>query len=219
MVTTRVASRSFLGASRAVQIGSFVVSLLALSSAASAAPAGDNCTNPILITALPFHDAGRTTCGLANDFNNAGPSVCRTDLPSAYPGPDMVYAFYAGTGNNVGFSLDLTGSTGDLALFLTKGSCPGDASCVASSLDFIGAGAGPESIPAGALTPGSYYYLWIDSYAASGAGSCGGFTLDVTGSLGAPPSVPASRPWTSGLLAALLLAVSIASVRARRLLV
>ena len=78
--------------------------------------------------------------------------------------------------------MSLTGSTGDLALFLLD-TCGVDTSCVANSSDVIGPGAGPEVIAAAARTAGDYY-LYVDSYYAIGVGaSCGTYTLTVTGTL------------------------------------
>ncbi len=142
---------------------------------------GDGCaTPPTVVGALPYTDSG-TSCGAANDFNNNGPSTCRTNLNFTYPGPDVIYRVNLGTGNNVGYSMSLTGSTGDLAMFLLT-DCGVDTSCVANSQDAIGPGAGPETIAAASRTPGDYY-LYIDSYYGSGGASCGTYTLNVTGTL------------------------------------
>ncbi|HLA79323.1 MAG TPA: PPC domain-containing protein [Vicinamibacteria bacterium] len=144
---------------------------------------GDTCaTPPTVVTGpLPYTDSG-TSCGAANDFTNAGPSACRTSLPFNYPGPDVIYRVNLGAGNSVGYSMSLTGSTGDLALFLLD-TCGVDTSCVANSQDAIGPGAGPELIAA-AARPAGDYYLYVDSYYPIGNGaSCGTYTLTVTGTL------------------------------------
>lgn len=144
---------------------------------------GDTCaTPPTQVTGpLPYTDSGNT-CGNANDYNNAGPSACRTSLNFNYPGPDVIYRVDLLAGNNAGYSMSLTGSTGDLVLFLLT-DCGVETSCVANSQDAIGPGVGPEVIAAAARTAGDYY-LYVDSYYPIGNGaSCGTYTLTVTGLL------------------------------------
>jgi len=147
---------------------------------------GDTCATPptVVTSPLPYTDSG-TSCGNANDFTNTGPSPCRSglgSLPFNYDGPDVIYRVNLGAGNSVGYSMSLTGSTGDLALFLLD-TCGVDTSCVANSEDLVGPGVGPEVIAA-AARPAGDYYLYVDSYYAIGNGaSCGFYTLTVTGTL------------------------------------
>ncbi len=153
-----------------------------------------------LIAALPFADSGDTT-GSTNFITNGG-----LNLPFPYDGEDHLYQINLGADNVVDFSLDLSGSTGDLALFLlTDPSDP--TSLIAHSQDAIGPGAGPELIlnaDTGSFAPGTYW-LWIDSYYAAGTpGSAGSYSLDVTGTLPEPASI------------ALLAMGGLAAVRRRR---
>ncbi len=138
-----------------------------------------------LIGSLPFNDSGDTT-GSTNFITNGG-----MGLNFPYDGEDHLYQIDLGVGNVVDFSLDLTNSTGDLAMFLlTDASDP--TSLVAHSQDAIGPGAGPElinSFDTGELAAGTYW-LWIDSYYAAGSpGSAGAYNLDVTGTLPEPASI------------------------------
>jgi hypothetical protein len=155
-----------------------LVLALLVSPAAFAAQEVDTCAAPpFLVTSLPYTDTG-TTCGATNDITNYS---CAS-LPFPYPGPDVIYSFAMGAGNSVAFSASLTGSTGDLALFMIS-TCGNGATCIVTSQDAIGAGAGPEAIPAQNYATGTRY-LYIDSYYASPAGtSCGTYTLNVTGTL------------------------------------
>ena len=139
---------------------------------------GGSCATPVTIGALPFTQAGNT-CGSANNIN-AYPAC--TNLTSPYPGPDDVWAITVGTGNSIDVTADLTGSTGDLALFFLS-TCGDGNSCLSNSQDAIGPGSGPEVIPnISGLTAGTYY-IYVDSYYASGAESCGSYTLNVAGTL------------------------------------
>ncbi len=133
-----------------------------------------------VITSLPFTDAG-TTCDNTNTVTNYTGATCQANLPFPYPGPNAIYEVTLAAGNNVTFSADLTGSTGDLALFLLT-TCGSGASCVDSSQDAIGAGVGPELIEA-ATYPAGTYFVYVDSYYGTGSASCGTYTLSVTGSL------------------------------------
>ena len=146
-------------------------------------PAGGQCsTPPPTIASLPFTDSGDTCVpGTLNAVTTYG-GACT--LPFPYPGAEHIYQLDYGTGNSVGYSMSLTGSAGDLALFLVSGNTCGDGTtCTANSQDAIGPGVGPEVIAA-AARPVGHYFLYIDSYYAIGApGACGTYTLNATGTL------------------------------------
>ncbi len=155
---------------------------------------GGSCAVPVAITSLPFSQAGNT-CGGTNNINNYG-SECAVNLPFPYPGPEDVWAITVGPGNAITVQASLAGSTGDLALFLL-GSCGTGDSCLFTSSDSIGPGVGPEALnntaPSGqpqvpgvlpGLIAGSTYYVYVDSYYATGSpGACGSYTLQVAGTL------------------------------------
>lgn len=141
----------------------------------------DSCVGVPIIAGLPYADSGNT-CGFANDVQNYT-GTC--GLPFQYVGPDVVYQMNLGGVNDVAFSMDLTGSTGDLALFVLS-ACGDGTTCIINSQDSIGAGAGPELIASTTYGAGSggTFYVYVDSYYAVGeAGSCGTYTLNATGSL------------------------------------
>lgn len=133
------------------------------------------------VASLPFTSVGGNTCGNTNTITNYD-TVCATNLPFPYPGPEAVFSMTLGAGNNVAFSASLTGSTGDLAIFVVGGSCGVGTGCVASSQDAIGAGTGPETIAAASYAAGNYF-VYMDSYYGTGSASCGTFTLSITGTL------------------------------------
>lgn len=138
----------------------------------------ENCVGIPVIASLPFLDTG-DTCGFANDVQS--PTGC--GLPAGYGGPDVLYQVNVGAMNSVAFSLDLTGSTGDLALYVLA-AC-GDALACVSSADDIGV-AVPENIAPQSYGGGSggILYVYVDSYYASPiAGNCGTYTLTASGTL------------------------------------
>jgi hypothetical protein len=147
--------------------------------------AGGQCSTPppVVPGPLPFNDTGNTcTPGTPNAITTYG-GTCGTNLPFPYPGPEHIYRLDLGTGNSVGYSLSLTGSTGDLALFLVGSACGTGTNCVANSQDAIGPGVGPEVIAAAPQAPGTYF-LYIDSYYAIGnPAACGSYALTATGTL------------------------------------
>lgn len=157
------------------------VVVVASSPMAQAAQEVDVCTPAPVITTLPYADTG-TTCGATNDITNYG-GTCATALPFPYPGPDVIYAFATTAGNSVTISASLTGSTGDLALFVIDTTCATAANCNHQSQDAIGVGAGPENIAAASYSDGNHY-IYVDSYyGAPAPASCGTYTLNVTGTL------------------------------------
>ena len=121
------------------------------------------------------------TLGADNSFfNPASPG-----LPFAYNGPDLWFTFTTTATITLRASLDLTGSSGDLVLFLLG---PGgtNADVLGNSPDQIGPGAGPEILPELNLATGTYF-LVIDSYFASPhSQSAGIFKLNITPVAGIP---------------------------------
>ncbi len=143
---------------------------------------GGVCPTPPVVASLPFVDSDNTCRVTSNAITNYG-GVCGTNLPFPYPGQELIYQLGLGTGNNVGFSADLTGSTGDLAIFVVGSTCGSGVNCVANSQDAIGPGQGPEVINPASYPVGTYF-VYMDSYYAVGqAGSCGTYTLTISGTL------------------------------------
>jgi hypothetical protein len=140
---------------------------------------GGSCPTPPAVTALPFSDAG-TTCGGTNTVNSYGGCPA---LAFPYPGPEDVFAITFGASQSLDITADLTGSTGDLAIFVLATCGSGD-SCFANAGDLIGPGAGPEVVPTITGRPAGTAFIYMDSYyAASNPAGCGTYTLSVTGTL------------------------------------
>ena len=140
---------------------------------------GDTCASPpTVVASLPFTDSS-DTCPFANDISSYTGSCT---LPFPYPGEDVIYQINTAAGNSVAFSMSLTGSTGDLALFVLN-TCGSGPSCVKNSSDLIGPGVGPETIAA-TVYQSSPVFLYIDSYyGTADPRGCGTYTLNVTGNL------------------------------------
>jgi len=144
--------------------------------AGSAAAAGTDDPPGTVIPSFPFSDTG-STVGFNNTYQTYG-GPCGADLPFPYPGGDAFYRVQMNAGATYSFSMDLTGSGGDLALFLLSDSADA-ASCVGNSQDAIGPGAGPELLEFTA-TATQEYFLVIDSYYAAGSGGSEGiYSLSV----------------------------------------
>lgn len=140
----------------------------------------DGCPPSIyVVEPMPWSDSGDTCSGFTNTVTTYA-GACT--LPFPYGGEDTIYELTLGAGNNVDFSMDLTGSTGDLVIFILS-TCGDGTTCIVNSQDAIGPGAGPEVIAAAAYTPGTYY-VYVDSYYNAGtAGSCGIYSLTINGTL------------------------------------
>lgn len=128
----------------------------------------------------PFADTD-TTCGaasLVSDYNNTGTGGPCNTYP--YPGPELIYRYDVGAGNDVTVTLTPT-NPADMGVFIVS-DCANTLSCVGFA-DAVGGGAvstvafGPDG-----LTPGSYW-VYVDSFYMSGAASCGNYTLAVSGTV------------------------------------
>ena len=147
--------------------------------------AGGNSNTNATVISLAELAAGVScpgnTLGADNSFfNPASPG-----LPFAYNGPDLWFTFTTTAPLTLLASLDLSGSSGDLVLFLL-GSGGNNADILGNSPDQIGPGAGPEILPEITLAAGTYF-LVIDSYfAAPHAQSAGSFKLNIAPVAGIP---------------------------------
>ena len=159
---------------------------------------GETCANPTGIGSLPFNDSDDTT-GHVND-NNLLPAGC-SDYTQV-SGPDLIYVFSSGAGNNLAFTVTPTNATYDPAIYVL-GTCGTSATCVVGADACLANGQpqpagctdgnGDEDIPAvlNRFTNGTHA-LYVDSFYAAGT-PCGGqannlcgtgpYTLSVTGVL------------------------------------
>ncbi len=126
---------------------------------------GDTCSDPWIITSMPFSGAG-STCGFNNDANGG----CEPyGLGNA---PDVVYSFTPAQQMQVDISL--CGSNYDTVLYVFEGSCAG--SPIACNDDHSVPPCGLQSqIDSLLLQPGATYYIVVDGF----NGSCGDYVLAV----------------------------------------
>lgn len=144
------------------------------------------------------------TLGADNSFfNPASPG-----LPFAYNGPDLWFTFTTTTSLTLLASLHLSGSTGDLVLFLL-GIGGTNADVLGNSPDQIGPGAGPEILPEITLAAGTYFLVIDSFFAAPQAQSAGTFKLNIAPVAGIP------EPHLAGFASMSLVLMSLARGRIR----
>jgi len=159
---------------------------------------GETCGTATGIGSLPFNDSDNTT-GHIND-NNAIPVGCSDYSQTA--GPDLIYVFSTGPGNNIAFNLNPTDNIYDPAIYIL-GTCGTSATCVVGADACLANGQpqpagctdgnGDEDIPAvlNRFANGTHA-IYVDSFYGPGV-PCGGqgnnlcgsgpYTLAVTGIL------------------------------------
>ncbi len=85
---------------------------------------GDDCTNPIVISSLPYTDLGQTTCGRLNDYST-------TCLGSYDGGEDIIYRLDLAAAAVVDIVMDPLGTT--WTGITIDDVCPPDATCIATN--------------------------------------------------------------------------------------
>ncbi len=114
---------------------------------------GDDCTNPIVISTLPFYDENQTTIGRGNTYDE----TCLNDYDS---GEDIIYRLEIALSVTINVHLDPLG-TGYTGMALSDG-CPLSSLCLAMSYDLSG-NQEPHSFTV-SLDPG-VYYIMVDTWA------------------------------------------------------
>jgi hypothetical protein len=142
---------------------------------------GDTCASPTVFSTTPFNDSG-TTVG-ANNTVGTLPITCNT-VYTQVAGPDVIYQFGLNPTHS-GVVISVTPSGGyDTSIYLLT-SCGTGTTCPnGAGSDAAGAN-GVETISATVTNalPTSTYFLFIDSFYATGALSAGAYALSVTGTL------------------------------------
>jgi hypothetical protein len=149
---------------------------------------GETCANPTGIGALPFTDSDNTT-GHVNDNNGPLPVGCSDYTQIA--GPDLIYVFTSGAGDNITFNLNPTDNIYDPAIYVL-GTCGVNSTCVVGADACLANGQpqppgctdgnGDEDIPGvlNRFTPGTHA-VYVDSFYAAGI-PCGGQGNNLCGS-------------------------------------
>jgi hypothetical protein len=162
---------------------------------------GENCGTATGIGSLPFNDSDNTTGHV--DDNNAVPVNCGTGFAQSL-GPDLIYVFSTGPGNNIAFNVNPTNTIFDPSLYIL-GTCGNNTTCVVGVDGCLAQGQpqdptscpdgdGDEDIPAllDRFAPGTHA-IYVDSFYPGAPFPCGGqnfqpcgsgpYTLSVTGVL------------------------------------
>jgi len=130
---------------------------------------GDDCTNPIVINALPYNTTDDTV-NYSNFFGN-GDSVCNADYLS---GNDVVYTYTPSADVNI--NLDLTELTATWSAIHLLDGCPTDEAT--ACVGFVGSsGSADRGIEAVDVLGGTTYYIVISTFASPNSV---GYTLDIT---------------------------------------
>jgi len=118
------------------------------------AQAGDNCLDPLTVTlpaALPYTDAGQTTCGRVDDYS-------ATCLGYYDGGEDIIYELTVTSAVNVDITLDPKGTSWTGVAIDDE--CPPADPCMAFSTS---SGSSPHGMFGVALTAGTYYIM-VDTW-------------------------------------------------------
>ena len=141
------------------------------------AATGDDCTDPIVITAGPipyfYGDYGQTTCGRGNNYSS-------TDLGSYDGGEDIIYTLVLGETTDVTIEMDPNGTTWTgLGLFT---SCPG----IGNSVATVTGSSGTTVKSINAVLDAGTYYIMVDTWPSPNCVT----SFDLTVSTVAPPPPP-----------------------------
>ncbi|MEM7051358.1 MAG: hypothetical protein AAF604_16930 [Acidobacteriota bacterium] len=156
-------------------------------------PAGtDDCSSPTVIPGV----------GPGGMFSDGGTTVGNTDTVGTVPigcngnyttvaGPDEIYTFTTGGGNNATFTVTTSDANYDPSIYILT-TCNDGTSCVAGSDDCFAANAGgnpcgavsDETIGPVALAGATQHFFYVDSfYAVGGTRDDGPYNLTITGPL------------------------------------
>jgi hypothetical protein len=146
---------------------------------------GDTCaTPPTIFSTTPFNDTS-TTIG-ANNTVTTLPIACNSNYTQV-AGPDVIYRFTMGpTHTAVGITVTPTGW--DASIYLLT-ACPAGTGNTGACPSGAGSDAGgtgiAETISATATNalPAGTYFLFVDSFFASGPDAAGPYSLAVSGTL------------------------------------
>jgi hypothetical protein len=121
-------------------------------------PPGDDCSDPVVITSLPFSDNGVTSCNYSNDYTG---STC---LSSQDEGPDVIYSFTLTTTTSVEIILtayyaDPPNESWVMPGVLLSDHCPPDWTCIGSATSWTINEYIPLVIPCTTLSPGTYWVM------------------------------------------------------------
>lgn len=116
---------------------------------------GDDCSNPIIISSLPFSDLNQTTTGRGNTYSN----TCLNDFDG---GEDIIYRIDLLTTTTLQIVIDPKG-TPRTGVAISDG-CPLSSLCLGMSYDLYNGGSQPHGFTV-TLDPGTYFIM-VDTWPA-----------------------------------------------------
>jgi hypothetical protein len=114
---------------------------------------GDDCTDPIVISSLPYSDVSQTTTGRGNNYDQ----TCLNDFDE---GEDIIYELDLPSGGIINVELDPKG-TAHTGMALSD-DCGFEGVCLGLAYDLYGSGANPISFTV-ELDAGTYYII-VDTW-------------------------------------------------------
>jgi hypothetical protein len=126
-------------------------------------PEGNTCEAPIVvgplgIVDLPYVDAGQTTCGRVDDYDDPSTAHCMYYYDS---GEDIIYELTVSETMNVVITLDSKTTTYSAVAIGTA--CPPTDACIDA---VYSSAAGVKSIPLVTLEAGITYYIMVDTWSS-----------------------------------------------------
>ncbi len=134
---------------------------------------GESCTNPEVISAVPFNSTGTTSTAF-NDLSHGTNQCPGNTTAEGGAGADRVYSFTPTVTGN--YEFQVTPTSWDNAIYLVTDCAAIATSCVASKE--TGGTNGTETLTS-LLTAGTTYFFVIDSYGTIST-SNGAYSIDVT---------------------------------------
>jgi len=150
----------------------------------------DDCTSPTGVGAtLPYNDTGDTSAATSNV--DSVPISCN-GFYTTVPGPDHIYMFTVGTGNNLTLTTSTSDNDYDISTYAVS-TCGDGNTCVGGSdscfaVNTLGNPCGTDATEAFSLSgvAAGTYYFYVDSFYSPGnpdGRDSGPYTVDITGTL------------------------------------
>ena len=125
-------------------------------------PTGSTCTDPIVVSSLPYNETGGTTNGFGDDYSFSPGTSCGT-TSSYLNGDDIVYSYTASFDGSINFSLSNITDT-YTGIFIYADCVDIGTTCLAG--DYNGDSTADLSVEDFSVTTGTTYYMVISTWAS-----------------------------------------------------
>ncbi|MDC0571024.1 T9SS type A sorting domain-containing protein [Flavobacteriaceae bacterium] len=123
-------------------------------------PTGSTCTDPIVVSSLPYNETGGTTNGFGDDYSFSPGTSCGT-TGNYLNGDDIVYSYTASFDGSINFSL--TNITDNYTGLFVYADCADiGTTCLAG--DYNGGSTADLSVEDFSVTTGTTYYMVISTW-------------------------------------------------------